>query len=141
MILEYYLEPGAIAPMFAHKDSDAGMDLYTPVNVTIYPMKQEVIDTKVRVFISQGYYGAIVPKSGLALEGITITNSPGTIDSGYIGTIKAIIYNSGKFTKDFRAGDKICQLIIKKREKVDMKQVYEIPETIRGENGFGSTGK
>jgi dUTP pyrophosphatase len=141
MILEYYLEPGAISPMYAHKDSDAGMDLYTPVSVTVYPMKQVVIDTKVRVFIGQGFYGSVVPKSGLALEGIMITNSPGTIDSGYTGTLKVIIFNSGKYTKDFRAGDKIAQLIIKKREKVDLKQVYEIPESERGENGFGSTGK
>jgi dUTP pyrophosphatase len=141
MIVDYLLETGAFAPVYAYPN-DAGCDIFTPEAFSIYPNKQYVLDTKLRIFVPNGYYISVVPKSGLAaFDGIMITNSPGTIDAGYTDTIKVILYNSGKYTKDFDIGDKVAQLIFKKKEKVEFKQVYDIPETERGSGGLGHTGK
>jgi len=138
---EYFLNIGAFAPQFAHS-SDVGADLFTPRSFSLYPNKRETIDTGVHVFCPAGFYAEIVPKSGLSDKyGISIVNSPGIIDSEYTGSLMVILINLGGFTHEFEVGDKIAQIIFKKKEKVELKQVYEIPITERGEGGLGSTGK
>jgi dUTP pyrophosphatase len=140
-ILNFMLDEGGYAPEYAHKD-DAGMDLRTPESFILYQNERKIIDLKIHFFIEPGFYLAIVPKSGLAAKkGLSIVNTPGTIDAGYTDSVKVILINLGEKTIEFEAGDKVCQAILKKKEDVELIQVFEKPVTERGDNGFGSSGK
>lgn len=133
------LDEGAICPTYAH-DDDAGMDLYTPCDVDIYPKGSVTIDTGVHVQIPHGMFGKLESKSGLNVNR-SIVSLGGVIDSGYTGSIRVKLYNLGKFTHTFHAGDKIVQMIVQpcKRETFDI--VDSLDSTDRGDNGFGSTGR
>lgn len=131
------LENYAMLPTRGHP-SDAGLDLYSPVDVWLHPGEHTMIDTGVHVEIPDGYVGLITSKSGLMAHGIT---SRGTIDSTYRGTIKAILYNHGREGCIIRKGYKITQLVILPIVIPEIEVVDELSETDRGENGFGSTGK
>jgi dUTP pyrophosphatase len=114
-ILNYMLEAGAFAPEYAHED-DAGMDLRTPYNALIMPGIWITLDLKVHFFVDPGFYLALVPKSGLAArKGLSIVNTPGTVDAGYTDTVKVILINNGKQPIEFTVGDKVCQAILKKK--------------------------
>ena len=140
-VLNFMLDEGGYAPEYAHKD-DAGMDLRTPESFILYQNERKVVDLKVHFFIEPGFYLAIVPKSGLAAKkGLSIVNTPGTVDAGYTDSVKVILINLGGKTIEFEKGDKVCQAILKKKEDVELMQVYEVPVTERGNGGFGSTGK
>ena len=140
MILQYMIDEGGYAPEYAHRD-DAGMDLRTPESFTLYQNERKVIDLKVHFFVESGFYLAIVPKSGLAAKkGLSIVNTPGTVDAGYTDSVKVILINLGGKTIEFEAGNKVCQAILKKKEDVELMQVYEKPVTERGDGGLGSTG-
>lgn len=139
-ILKYMLDEEGIPPKYAHMN-DAGMDLCTPNAFCIKSGERVVIDTKIHFFIDPGFYLAIVPKSGLAAKfGITLVNTPGTIDADYTDTIKVILLNTGKEVKHFEKGNMICQAILKKKKEVELVQVYEKPVTERQDGGLGSTG-
>lgn len=140
LILKFMLDEGGYAPEYAHKD-DAGMDLRTPESFILYQNERKIIDLKIYFFIEPGFYLAIVPKSGLAAKGLSIVNTPGTIDAGYTGSVKVILINLGEKPIEFEAGDKVCQAILKKKEDVELIQVFEKPVTERGDKGFGSTGR
>jgi dUTP pyrophosphatase len=121
----------------------AGMDLAAIVDsvVTIEPSKFKIINTGIMIALPQGYEAQIRPRSGLASKhGITVLNSPGTIDADYRGEISIVLINLGD--KDFQVnrGDRIAQLIISKVEHINFIEVDDLPETDRGCNGFGSTG-
>ncbi len=131
------LDEFAIEPVREHT-TDAGMDLKTPVSFWLHPGEHKSIDTGVHVQIPDGCVGLITSKSKLMTEGIT---SRGTIDCGYTGSIKAVMYNHGKEGKKFEAGDKITQLVILPCVFPEIEYVDELDETERGENGFGSTGR
>lgn len=131
------LDAGAIKPTRGHIN-DAGLDLYSPVSLWLHPGQHEVIDTGVHVAIPEGHVGLITSKSGLMAKGIT---SRGTIDSGYTGSIKAVLYNHGAEGYLIEAGDKITQLVILPCWIPDLDVVDELEDTSRGDGGFGSTGR
>lgn len=131
------LDQNAIMPTRAH-ETDAGLDLYSPVRCVLRPMDMVIIDTGVHVDITQGYVGMITSKSGLMGKGIT---SRGTIDCGYTGSIKAVLFNNSGKTYIIEKGDKITQLVIIPILTPHLEVVEELDNTERGEGGFGSTGK
>ena len=131
------LDPGAYVPERAHI-ADAGLDLRSMETRYVSPGEFESFDTGVHVEIPKGYVGLITSKSGLMAKGIT---SRGTIDSGYTGSIKAILFNHGEEGYLVRKGDKITQLVVLPCIIEDVELVSHLEETERGANGFGSTGK
>ncbi len=128
-------------PKNAH-EGDAGCDLYSRVDVTLMPGERALVPTGIAISIPQGYAGFVQPRSGLAIKhGISLVNTPGLIDSKYRGEICAILINTdGKKSFKIKKGDKICQLVIQKTETPYFKVVPELDDTVRGNNGFGSTG-
>lgn len=131
------LDPGAYMPERAHV-LDAGLDLRTPVDVVVHAGGSAVVDTGVHVAIPMGYVGMLKSKSGLNIKnGIT---SEGVIDAGYTGAIVAKLYNNGNEDKELKAGQKVTQLVVIPIATPELELVEVLPETERGENGFGSTG-
>jgi dUTP pyrophosphatase len=127
-------------PSYA-RSGDAGADLASDEAVfTLKKGEIKAVATGIYMAIPEGFVGLIHPRSGLALNsGITVLNSPGTIDSGYRGEIKVILINHGEDKVIFK-GDKIAQLIIQKVEQAKFVEVAELDVTDRNEGGFGSTG-
>ena len=129
----------------SYKTSGAsGMDLmaFIKSSITIKPKTSCLIPTGLSVAFSKDYEVQIRPRSGLAAKNnISVLNTPGTIDSDYRGEIKVIIYNHGN--KDFiiNNGDRIAQMVLSPVIKMKLEETNDLPETIRGEGGFGSTGK
>jgi len=124
------------------KSGDAGADLISTIDTIIYPEERAVIPTGLALAIPEGYVGLIHPRSGLAFNsGISIVNTPGTVDAGYRGEIKVILINHDKW-KEFKIkrGDRIAQLVIQKVEQPVFREVSELDSTDRGTGGFGSTG-
>jgi len=125
-------------------DGSSGMDLMAYINepVLIMPQKSKLIPTGLSLAIPNNTEIQIRPRSGLAVKNnISILNTPGTIDSDYRGEIKVILYNHG--SKDFKVnnGDRIAQMVLVPIIKSTFEEVENLPETIRGDGGFGSTGK
>lgn len=137
MTLKVKLDENACTPTRAHAD-DAGLDLYSPVDRWVYANSIETIDTGVHVAIPRGFVGMLTSKSGLMAQGIT---TRGTIDSGYTGSIRAVIYNDGDESYGIRKGQKITQMVIVPCITPEIEIVDSLEMTERGENGFGSTGK
>lgn len=130
-------------PVYATQDS-AGMDLSSASlkTITILPGKYEIIPTNLIIEIPRGYEGQVRPRSGLALKhGITVLNSPGTVDADYRGEVKVLLVNFGTEAFHVNHGDRIAQLVIAKHEKVTLEHDDNISETERGSGGYGSTGK
>ena len=128
-------------PEYATEGS-AGMDLRANLDspITIYPQEIAMIPTGIFIELPGGYEAQIRPRSGLALRGITLPNSPATIDSDYRGEIKIIIMNLGKEPFTINNGDRIAQMVVAKYEKVTWQETELISETERLNKGFGSTG-
>ncbi|NPA68828.1 MAG: dUTP diphosphatase [Chlorobi bacterium] len=121
----------------------AGMDLRADIDkpVTLKPLERKLIKTGLFIELPEGYEAQIRPRSGLAYKhGISIVNAPGTIDADYRGEIGVILINLSD--KDFtvKDGERICQMIISKYEKVELTEVETLTETERGTGGFGHTG-
>lgn len=111
-------------------------------SITINPGGRALIPTGLRVAIPEGYEIQVRPRSGLALKnGITLLNTPGTIDADYRGDIGVIVINHGTEPFTIMSGDRIGQIVLNKVERIEWKEVDNLPDTIRGEGGFGSTGK
>ena len=136
------LDPDLPVPKYAYA-GDAGCDLYSARDVELGPGEKELIPTGVAISIPDGFGGFVQPRSGLAAKhGIGVLNSPGLIDSKYRGEIKVILINHDK--KDsfhIKRGDKIAQLVIQPVLSVDFRIVDELDETVRGDGGFGSSGR
>ena len=131
------------APSYESRDA-AGLDLKAGINDTIklLPNTHLLVPTGLVIEIPKGYEGQIRPRSGLALKhGITILNSPGTIDSDYRGEIKIILFNHGNSDFIINNMDRIAQMVLLPVHKMDLEEVDSLPETLRGKGGFGSTGK
>lgn len=131
-------------PQKAH-DSDAGYDLKSVNEYVINPNEQALVDTGINIGLPKEdgwiYEAQIRPRSGLALKkGITITNSPGTIDENYHGNIGVIVRNTGKEPFVINKYDKIAQMVITKIPRTELVIVDSLQESDRGSNGFGSTG-
>ena len=130
-------------PTYATKGS-AGMDLRANLqeDVVIAPGERKLISTGLKISLPVGYEAQIRPRSGLALKkGVTVLNSPGTVDSDYIGDIGVILINHGEESFTVSNGDRIAQMVIAKHETVEFEQVESLDETERGAGGFCSTGK
>lgn len=121
----------------------AGVDLRAQLQepVMLKPLQRALIPTGLYIELPDGYEAQVRPRSGLALKkGVTVLNSPGTIDSDYRGEIKVIMINLSNETTVINTGERIAQLIVAKFEKVTFKEVDALNETERGEGGFGHTG-
>ena len=124
-------------------EASAGMDIRAFLNdpIDIHPGKFKLISTGIHIKILPGFEIQVRPRSGLAFKkGITVLNSPGTIDSDYRGEIGVILINHSNQNFQVKSGDRIAQLVISKHEKISWKNVNEIDSSTRGEGGFGSTG-
>ena len=122
----------------------SGMDIEAKLNksISILPGKVEIIPTGFSLSIPKGFEVQIRPRSGLAIkEGISVLNTPGTVDSDYRGEIKVILYNHGDTDFLINNKDRIAQMILTPVIKMDLEETDTLPETVRGEGGFGSTGK
>jgi dUTP pyrophosphatase len=107
----------------------------------INPGQRALVPTGLFLEIPEGYEGQVRPRSGLAAkDGITVLNSPGTIDSDYRGEVKVILINHGEVTKYFKPGDRIAQLVFCKVERAELIEVETLTDTERGTGGFGHTG-
>ena len=128
-----------------YKTSGAsGMDLmaFIKESINIKSKTSALIPTGISVAFSKDYEIQIRPRSGLAVKNnISVLNTPGTIDSDYRGEIKVIIYNHGNNDFTINNGDRIAQMILAPVVKMDLEETKDLPETIRGQSGFGSTGK
>ena len=122
----------------------SGMDLmaFIKSSITVKPKTSSLIPTGLSIAFSEDYEVQIRPRSGLAAKNnISVLNTPGTIDSDYRGEIKVIIYNHGNNDFLINNGDRIAQMILTPVVKMELEEASNLPETIRGEGGFGSTGK
>ncbi|GAA5027150.1 dUTP diphosphatase [Microbacterium fluvii] len=129
------------APVYAHP-GDAGADLVAAEAVRLEPGRRALVGTGVRIALPDGYVAFVVPRSGLAAKhGITIVNSPGTVDAGYRGEIKVSLLNTDLDEAfEVNVGDRIAQLIVMPVPRARFVPVEELPDSARGEGGFGSTG-
>jgi dUTP pyrophosphatase len=129
-------------PAYATEGS-AGLDLLaaTDADIELAPGARIAVPCGIAFALPEGYEAQVRPRSGLALHhGITLLNAPGTIDSDYRGEVKAILINLGDAPFRITRGMKIAQLIIARYERVEFHEVAELPPSVRGEGGFGSTG-
>ncbi len=134
------IHPDAVLPAYAHA-SDAGMDVRSVDAVTIPVGKRELIHTGLVAILPLGYELQVRPRSGLALKsGVTVLNTPGTIDAGYRGEIGVILANFGETPFEVKPGDKIAQLVFAPVLQPTIEETETIDETDRGSGGFGSTG-
>jgi len=137
------LQKNIILPEYK-TDGSSGMDLMANVEQTvkILPGEKKIISTGIMIAIPEQYEVQIRPRSGLAAKnGISVLNTPGTIDSDYRGEIKVILINLGKDIFEIKKNDRIAQMIVCPIIKVELEEVESLPETIRGKGGFGSTDK
>ena len=127
-------------PRYA-RAGDAGADLRSTKKIAIGPGARELVPTGVAIALPAGFVGLVHPRSGLALKhGITVLNSPGTIDAGYRGEIMVTLYNSSTDKFEIEVGDRIAQLLIQSVEQANFISVDQLPDSDRGQAGFGSTG-
>lgn len=134
------LDENAIVPEYAHA-TDAGMDLYASKRALIPSGGRVSVPTGIAIAIPEGYVGLVHPRSGMAINhGITVLNSPGTIDSGYRGEIKVVLFNSSPSTFFVERYDRIAQLVLQRYQHAVISVKDDLPDGERGDNGFGSTG-
>lgn len=135
------LRPDAALPARAHHD-DAGLDLVSCDAITIAPGERAVINTGIAVAIPPGHAGLVLPRSGLAARlGLSKVNSPGLIDSGYRGEVKLILLNTDRGNPIvIEPGMRVAQLVVVRLPEVVIEEVDELPTSVRGDGGLGSTG-
>lgn len=140
-VLIQRLDPGIPLPAHAHP-GDAGLDLVTTVAATIPPGARQLLPTGIAVALPAGFVAWVVPRSGLAVRhGVSLVNSPGTVDAGYRGEIQVIVVNHDpEKAVTFERGDRIAQMIVQQVPTVRLHEVEQLPGSDRGEAGFGSTG-
>ena len=129
-------------PTYATEGS-AGMDLRANIEnpITLQPLQRCLIPTGIRIALPVGYEAQIRPRSGMALKhGITCANTPGTIDADYRGDVGVILINLGNEAFTVNDGDRVAQMVVKKHETVEWKEVSELSDTVRGDQGYGHTG-
>ena len=134
------IHPDAVLPSYAHP-SDAGMDVRSVEDLTIAPGSRALVPTGLVMLLPPMYEAQVRPRSGLALKsGITVLNTPGTIDSGYRGEVGVILVNLGDAPFEVKKGDKVAQIVIAPVTQPAIEETDTIDETDRGADGFGSTG-
>jgi dUTP pyrophosphatase len=137
------LSPNAIDPKYNY-EKDSGFDLYSIEDVALGGLSRVMVGTGLAFNIPDGYEIQIRPKSGLAINyGLTVLNTPSTIDGGYVGEVKVILFNTSRETYQVKKGMKIAQAVlcpVQQGKYVNLENLDELPQTDRGDNGFGSTG-
>jgi len=135
------LDPDLPVPSYAHP-GDAGADLFARVDVTLAPGERKLVPTGLAIALPEGFVALVHPRSGLAnRSGLSIVNAPGTIDAGYRGEIQVCLVNLDPTTSiELSRGDRIAQLVIQRFEPATFVEVDELPDSVRGEGGYGSTG-
>jgi dUTP pyrophosphatase len=141
-VLIHRLDPSIPLPRYA-KGGDAGADICTRVDITIEPGERALVPTGLSIALPDGYAAFVHPRSGLAIKyGISMVNTPGTIDAAYRGELQMILINHDlREPISFVKGDRIAQLVIQKVERAEFIEVEYLPGSERGSGGFGSTGK
>ena len=131
----------SVLPTYAHP-GDAGADLHAAEARILAPGERALIGTGVSIALPDGFAAFVVPRSGLAAKhGITVLNSPGTIDADYRGEIGVLLINHGPAAFTIKRGERIAQMVIAAVVRADLVTVTELSETDRGAGGFGSTGR
>jgi dUTP pyrophosphatase len=140
-VLVQRLDPDLPIPSYAHP-GDAGADLVTTVDVTLAPGERAMVPTGIAIALPDGFVALVHPRSGLAARhGLSIVNTPGTVDAGYRGEIKVMLINHDpREPIELRRGDRIAQLVIQRFERASFVDVAGLPESVRGDGGYGSTG-
>ena len=140
-ILIKRLDPTVPLPSYA-KAGDAGADLASRIDFTINPGERMLVPTGISIALPNGYVALVHPRSGLAIKhGISMVNTPGTVDAGYRGELQVILINHDLTQPvSFKKGDRIAQLVIQKVERADFVEVSDLPGSDRAAGGFGSTG-
>lgn len=135
------LDPELPPPSYAHP-GDAGADLHAASDVDLAPGERALVGTGIAVALPEGYAAFVHPRSGLAARhGLTIVNTPGTVDAGYRGEIKVLLLNTDPVAPiSLRRGDRIAQLVIQRVERASFVEVATLEESSRGAGGYGSTG-
>ena len=136
------LDSSVPLPSYA-KAGDAGADLATRIDFTIQPGERMLVPTGISIALPNGYVALVHPRSGLAIKhGISMVNTPGTVDAGYRGELQVILINHDLTQPvSFKKGDRIAQLVIQKVEHAQFVEVENLPGSERSADGFGSTGK
>ena len=133
-------EPG-FEPVYA-KPGDAGADLKSTDDLVLAPRSRALVKTGVRIAMPEGFVALVHPRSGLAAKhGITVLNTPGTVDAGYRGEIMVTLYNSSDEPFEIHRGDRIAQIVFQAVETATFHAVSQLPESSRGDTGFGSSGR
>jgi len=135
------LGPDVPLPSYAHP-GDAGADLTTTVDLHLEPGERALVPTGISIALPEGYVGLVHPRSGLAARcGLSIVNSPGTVDAGYRGEVKVMLVNlDPRQPVVLHRGDRIAQLVVQRVEQATFVEVDDLPASVRGEGGYGSTG-
>jgi dUTP pyrophosphatase len=135
------LDRGLPLPAYAHP-GDAGADLMTTIDVSLAPGERVLVPTGIALALPEGYVALVHPRSGLAARhGLSIVNSPGTIDAGYRGEVSVLLVNHDPTeTVQLHRGDRIAQLVVQRFERAVFTEVDALPESVRGIGGYGSTG-
>ena len=128
-------------PSYAHP-GDAGADLLTTVDAVLEPGERGLVPTGISIALPEGYVALVHPRSGLAARhGLSIVNTPGTVDAGYRGEIKVMLINHDPAEPiRLRRGDRVAQLVFQRVERAVFTEVEALPESVRGSGGYGSTG-
>ena len=136
------LHPDAIIPSYQH-EGDSGLSLHAIDDYTLFKNNIILVDTGIAIELPPGYEAQVRPRSGMALKyGVTIVNSPGTIDNYYTGRIQIVMtLIGGDAFYYIDKGDNIAQLVVKKIEQAEIIEVEELDSTVRGSSSFGSTGR
>jgi dUTP pyrophosphatase len=140
-VLLQRLDPDLPPPRYAHP-GDAGADLLAAEDVVLDPGQRRTVPTGVAIALPAGYAAFVHPRSGLAARhGVTVVNAPGTVDAGYRGEIRVTLLNTDAgHSVRFARGDRIAQLVVQRVEHASFLEVEHLPGSVRGANGFGSTG-
>lgn len=141
MIAVQQLDDGLPLPAYAHP-GDAGADLVTTVDLTLAPGERALVPTGIAIALPDGFVALVHPRSGLAARhGLSIVNTPGTVDAGYRGEIKVLLINHDPAeTIALKRGDRIAQLVVQRFERARFVAVDTLPDSVRGSGGYGSTG-
>lgn len=140
-VLVQRLDPDLPLPAYAHP-GDAGADLLTTVDLTLDPGERVLVPTGIALALPEGFAAFVHPRSGLAARhGLSILNTPGTVDAGYRGKVKVLLVNQDPVEPIvLRRGDRVAQLVLQRVERADFTEVDSLPDSVRGDGGYGSTG-
>lgn len=139
--VKLFVGEGGRSPVYATQGS-AGADIFASEDILLNPLERKLVKTGLKIAVPPGFEAQIRPRSGLALKhGLSMVNTPGTIDSDYRGEVGILLINLGSEPVELKAGERIAQMVICPVHQAEFELVDELPDSERGSGGFGSTGK